>query len=281
MHDVGIGAARKCEPVMPGSGNKFYLFDIDKCFKKKIPTPMTGTNQYSWNDLFAPTNGDLGLAGNLIGVKIKANSGHPTGTKEEGGVVYSQGYEAQVDKNVDEFAELDRIISFLNLGLITSDNAGKFYVYMSASNELVYSSNFEGGQNVGDDTGFTATFTYSPCFHAMNKVVPPEEGINLDQYLSSAEGYKGSGDSVAITITPVAEGGTLTVKNAEGKVLQTGDEVTVGSPIHIYAKPATGKRINTIDVTPQGGTKAIYTDQNVTVYASKALTIAATFETNA
>lgn len=275
LKDVGIGAARSCKPASAGTGSKLYLFDIDVCFPTKIPTPEKGI-YYNWQELLhgVKDSGDPGLYGNLFGIKIKPNSGHPTGTRGEGSQMASQGFEVTVDKSVEGYAEIDAKIASMNVGLLLSDNAGNYYVGLCPTQELVYNSDFEGGQNYDDDHGITATFTYAPMYHLMNKVTVPA-GENLDQFLDSKN--SSSGSKVDVTIAEPTNG---TVKVSSHSVdVASGDKVYKDSIVCIESTPAEGYRIDKVAVTV-GSDTMIYTGDHVDVKATGAISIAVTFEAN-
>lgn len=185
LFDIGLGKAKTCTPTKPGTGNKLYLFDIDTCFPTRVPVPKDGTNEYTWTEILngVEDTEDPGIDGNLYCVVLKPNTGHPTGTREQGKFITSKVIECTVDKNIDEFVALDAVIPHFNLGAIISDRAGKYYVYMSADDALLYNSNLDMGAGVSDDAGVTFTLTYTDSFLSTKTLVPA--GTNLDQYLAS------------------------------------------------------------------------------------------------
>ena len=185
LKDIGIQST-SCEPVIPGTGSKAYIFDVDTAFPTVVPVPKEGTNEYDWNELIGKGEDqtDPGIDGNLYAIKIKPRSGHPTGTREENKKVANTIIEAVVDEDLDNFHAIEAVLPYKNIGLIVSDNAGKFYVYMSPYQQPTYSANFEGGQNISSDIGTTFTLSYVSRFLAC-KVTPETAGVNLDQYLAS------------------------------------------------------------------------------------------------
>lgn len=250
LFDVGMSAAtRNCTPIIPGTGSKAYIFDVDECFPTNIPVPLEGTNEYNWDEIVngvAGTN-DPGINGHLFGIKIKPQTGHPTGTREQGRKVTSSVIEALVDENLDAFAALDSVLPYRNIGLLTSDNAGKFYVYMSPYQQPLYNSSFEGGTDISSDAGTTFTLTYVSGYLATKVVVP--NGENLDQYLASKQG----GDNTkanAITFTAAPTNGTVAVY-VNGVAIKSGDKVLEGADVVVTPTPKSGYRINYLKV---GGT---------------------------
>ena len=267
LFDVGIDDT-SCEPVIPGTGTKAYLFLVDECFQASFPQVQPGTNEYNWSDFLATDGGNAGITNKLYAVKIKPRSGHPTGSREDGKKVATQVLECMIDGDIDKFHALEAVLPYKNIGVLISDNAGKFYVFMSPYQQPTLATNFEGGTDVSSDMGTTFTLNYVSRYLSC-KIDPA--GANLDSFLASRVG---GSETSSVTITSPTNG-SLTV-SLGGKVINSGDKVLNGSTIRIVAKPAsTGYRLNY--VTVNGNRKVA---EDFTYVVSGNTTISAAFETN-
>lgn len=156
--------------AMPGTGDTIYVFDIDDCFGEDVPEPSdgTGTNTEGFYDAGKFLAGIT--KGRVIAIDIKADSGQVTSEKNEDNEGRSLVGTAVVDHSIDDFSKIDEAMAFRNIGVLFPDNAGDYYVIMSAYKRTQYTCNYDSGTTYDSDHGFTITFTCNPVLYACPKV---------------------------------------------------------------------------------------------------------------